>query len=159
MFKDLQEEEISNLRVMLRDIVELNAEVTFIVICPSQEQTCVMQFSSNVCGDEDTMSLASAQLAISASSATSSPTREQKNLSSTISLVSHQQSQSDTVSQQSFTSERIFLPVQVFEALNFHAYDPDFIRLYANISIQLDIESNASVQFSREAITKDEINR
>lgn len=124
-----------------------------------------MQFAD----DADTISLASswstqvmAASAIS-SSTTSSPTREHKIISSTVSLASQLTQPPvqplDTVSQQSLSADRIFLPVQVFEAINFHAYDPDFIRLYANISIQLDIESNASMQFSREAITKEEINR
>jgi len=46
----------------------------------------------------------------------------------------------------------------MFEAVHLNAYDLDFIRTYAKISIKLEIESLASNQFNREAFSNDEIN-
>lgn len=99
----------------------------------------------------------SASESSSLTSANSTPTLEYKNLANgSIGTMQSIQSQQTSAS---LEPTYIFLLVQLFEAINFYAYEPEFISSYANISILLEIESMASLQFSREALSDDEINR
>jgi hypothetical protein len=51
----------------------------------------------------------------------------------------------------------LYLPVQIFEAIHLHTYNPEFIKTYVKISIKLEIEHLASSQYQREAFSNEEI--
>ena len=142
---DIGDEESLSLRVILHYVIEINPNVTLLVVCPPLEQVCVMQLN------DDAISIASS------ASSSSSPTTEFKELQA----ASCPLLPTPTLSQSliSYQFSHTFLPVQFFEAISFYTYDEEFIRAYVRISVLLEIESLASLQFSREAFSNDEINR
>ncbi len=124
---ELKQNEIDSLRLITKDLIEVNDEITLMLICPSIEQICIMNTTS----------------------ATSSSTSFQ-------SVENADCSQVDLTNKFTNNSY-IFLPVQIFEAIHLNSYANEFIRPYVRLSILIEIETIASSQYQREAFSNDEI--
>jgi len=124
----IKEDEIENQRVIIKELIEVNSDITLLVFCPPAEQICIM----NDCETADEV--------------TRTPNGERK------------ASATPTMSSACtpFTSY-IYLQVQVFEALNMSVYESEFIKVYSSTSVKLEIEHLASIQYSREAFSNEEI--
>lgn len=119
------------MRIITRELIEVNEHVTMLLITPPPEHIQILACDNNPndCNNNNKSNLAS------------SPADE-----TNITLCSFLKS-----------SAHIYLPVQLFEAVHLSAYDAAFVRKYVLISIQLEIEHLASLQFNREAFSNDEM--
>ena len=136
---DLNDLDMTQLRIIVSQIIEINSDVTLILICPPAEQICV---TSNT--DENIPS----------------KNKQESSSSNNLKPIDYQHLKTNSNSALSFlkSNEFINLPVQIFEALNLISYDLKFIKVYVKLSIILDIEFQASNQFNREAFSNEEIN-
>lgn len=126
----IKEDEIDTQRLIIKELIEVNPDITLLVICPPAEQICITnEFETT---DEATLQ----QTMNGERKASATPTTSSASTS--------------------FTSY-FYLPVQVFEALNLSAYESEFIQAYSSTSVKLEIEHLASIQYSREAFSNDEI--
>jgi hypothetical protein len=140
---ELNESEIDGLRLMTKDLIEVNEHITLILVSPPAEQICVVPSL-----DDDSTNLA------------------KKSSSSSLKLLaSDAQSPQSVKCKRSFNSNIfhkqnafVYLPVQLFEAVHLSAYDLDFIKTYVQASIKLEIEFLAANQYNREAFSNEEIN-
>lgn len=137
---ELKEDEIDGLRLMTKDLIEVNENITLILISPPAEQICVMP-------NLDDSNL------IKNSSSSSLKLLENDNQS--LSIKYKRSFNSNIFHKQ---NPFIYLPVQLFEAVHLNAYDLEFIRTYVQASIKLEIEFLASNQYNREAFSNEEIN-
>jgi hypothetical protein len=134
--KELREDDVDRLRIIIKGLVEVNESITYILICPSCEQICTMHVSNN--NSYANMS----NLAFSTQNNNFDPNTSQ-------------------IFSNSFTTQNLsyfYLPVQIFEAQHLYAYNIEFLKIYVRISLRLEIEYLAANQFNRESFSNDEIN-
>lgn len=126
----IKEEEVDNQRVIIKELIEVNPDITLLIFCPPAEQICITN-------EYDAADEATQQQTLNGErKASATPTTS----SAGFPLTSY-----------------FYLPVQVFEALNLSAYESEFIQVYSSTSVKLEIEHLASIQYSREAFSNDEI--
>ena len=129
--KDLRDDEVDSLRLIVKELIEVNEHITYILVCPSSEKICTM----NLIEPEDP---------------STPPTTTKFNLDDSQYLKQQQQQPVDS-------SAAIYLPVQMFEVLHLQAYHAELLRAYVRISLKLEIENLAATQYSREAFSDEEM--
>ncbi len=131
---------MDSLRLIIRELIEVESNVTFILVCPSSEQICTM-----ILGGDTTSNCSQDPQHVAGSNYSVTPSI---NFDSQIFS-----SQLTSSSSQTY----FYLPVHIFEALHLYSYNEDFLKTYVRISLKLEIESIAATQYRREAFSKDEV--
>lgn len=112
----LRDDQVQSLRLVTTELIEINSDITILLLSPSAEHICQMNTLSN-------------------------------------------EPNSNLVSLEQNSTNFTYLPLQIFEAIYLDAYNVEFIRTYVQISIKLEIEHLASVQYQREAFDNLEVSK
>src|SRR5690606_21200418 len=121
------------MRLIVKEIIEVNECISYILICPSSEQICTMNLIEPANPPEHL------QL--------SQTTTANFAVCSTRLLLQPTTATTPVTSASSPFNSFIYLPVQMFAALRLHAYNVDFSRAFVRISLKLEIENVAATQY------------
>jgi hypothetical protein len=144
----LNQENFNDLKLYTNNIIEINKEISLLIIYPPSEQICIIP-------NTDEIPVSPAPSSTNNFNNLANLTNITQSFFKRNSIVTHK---NDHHRPSITNNYHMNLPIQVFETLNLYTYDRLFIKNYSKLSTSLDIEYNSTLQYQREAFSNEELN-
>ena len=161
-FLDINQEHFNDLKLYTNNIIEINKEISLIIIYPPSEQICIIpntEETPTASSPTNNNNYNNFNNIANISNITQSFFKRNSIMTTSSTITTATTSYTKYDHRASITNNyQMYLPIQIFETLNLFTYDRLFIKTYSKLSTLLEIEYNSTLQYQREAFSNEELN-